>query len=299
MTGTRRSLRWGATNTPVQAAFASWAGYRAGIRQRTWVSHPGIIGVDRRSRVRPHSARLRGRRGIVGVHANIRDVTERQRAEFAVCESEQRFRQAFDNAPIGMALVAPNGQWLQVNQALCELVGYTAEELLTRTFQAITHPDDLETDLAYAQQVLTGEIRTYRMQKRYLRKSGEVVWILLSVSLVRAADGEPAYFISQIQDINEHKLREQAAADFHARHPTPRALSPREQDVLALLAEGLTTAQTGAELQIGEETIQTHVRHAMTKLNATNRTQAVTIALRLGLLTKTGNHRRTAPLPAA
>jgi PAS domain S-box-containing protein len=257
----------------------------AGEAQETRYEAVMLDRAGRRKPVEIASSLIVSMGTIVGVQANIRDVTERQRAELAVRESEQRFRQAFDNAPIGMALVAPNGQWLQVNQALCELVGYTTEELLTRTFQAITHPDDLETDLAYTHQVLTGEIRTYQMQKRYLRKNGDVVWIQLKVSLVRAADGTPAYFISQIQDINEHKLREQAAAEFHARHPTPRALSPREQDVLALLAEGLTTAQTGAELHIGEETIQTHVRHAMTKLNATNRTQAVTIALRLGLLT--------------
>ncbi len=140
--------------------------------------------------------------GVIGL---VRDVSERVRSEEALLESERRFRTAFDFAAIGVALVAPDGRFLQVNDALCDLVGYTADELLTLTFQDITHPDDLEADVELARQVLDGEIRTYQMEKRYVHKLGHVVWILLSVSLVRKSDGSPLHFISQIQDITDQK----------------------------------------------------------------------------------------------
>jgi two-component system sensor histidine kinase/response regulator len=115
--------------------------------------------------------------------------------------SEEHFHSAFDNAPIGLALVAPDGSWLQVNRALCGIVGYDETELLATTFQAITHPEDLQTDLNFVRQMLAGEIPTYQMEKRYFHKQGQIVWILLSVSLVRDQLGRPLHFISQIQDI--------------------------------------------------------------------------------------------------
>jgi PAS domain S-box-containing protein len=139
----------------------------------------------------------------------IRDVSERQRTEGALRESEERFRGAFDNAPIGLALVAPDGRWLQVNRSLCEIVGYTEHELLATTFQAITYPDDLATDLDYVRRMLAGEIHAYQMEKRYFHKRGHIVWILLSVSLVRDTRGHPLYFISQIQDITQRKRVEE------------------------------------------------------------------------------------------
>jgi diguanylate cyclase (GGDEF)-like protein/PAS domain S-box-containing protein len=124
-------------------------------------------------------------------------------------EAEQRFRLAFDNAPIGMALVGPDGRFLQVNGSLCEIVGYPPEVLLTKAFQDITHPDDLDADLESVRQVLAGFLRTYSMEKRYLHADGHVVWINLSVSLVRDEDDVPLYFISQIEDITERKGTEE------------------------------------------------------------------------------------------
>ena len=86
---------------------------------------------------------------------------------------------------------------LEVNDALCQIVGYSESELPALTFQAITHPDDLEADLEFVRQLLAGEIRTYQMEKRYFHKNGQIVWALLTVSLVRSSSGEPSYFISQ------------------------------------------------------------------------------------------------------
>ncbi len=138
---------------------------------------------------------------------------ESRGAEKALEESEERFRSAFDYATVGMALVAPDGCWLKVNRSLCEIVGYSEDELLSTNFQSITHPDDLETDLEFVRQMLAGEIDTYQMEKRYLHKAGQVVWVLLSVSLVRDSQGRPLYFISQIQDITERKRVESSLRD--------------------------------------------------------------------------------------
>ena len=140
----------------------------------------------------------------------FRDITERKRAEEALRESEERFSGAFEFAPIGVALVAPDGRWLMVNRALCELVGYSEAELLTRTFQDITHPEDLKTDLEYVRQMISGEIRSYQMEKRYVHARGHLVTVLLNVSLVRDSQGQPRYFISQIQDITSRKQAENA-----------------------------------------------------------------------------------------
>jgi PAS domain S-box-containing protein len=107
-----------------------------------------------------------------------------------------------------MALVAPDGRWLRVNRSLCEIVGYTAEELLATDFQSITHAEDLDSDVSQLRQMLDGSLSNYDMEKRYLHKDGHIVWVLLSVSLVRDATGRSMYFVSQIQDITDRKLAE-------------------------------------------------------------------------------------------
>jgi PAS domain S-box-containing protein len=103
---------------------------------------------------------------------------------------------------MGMTLVGLGGRFLRANRALCELVGYDDDELQELTFQDITHPDDLDADLAHVQELIDGERETYQMEKRYFTKQGAVIWVLLSVSIVRD-EGRPLYFISQIQDITE------------------------------------------------------------------------------------------------
>jgi PAS domain S-box-containing protein len=113
--------------------------------------------------------------GVGEYVVNSRDVTGRKEAEVALRESEQRFRGSFEHAATGMALVDTDGRFLRVNRSLCEIVGYSQAELLEKTFQEITHPDDLEKDLDYVGQLLAGEIRTYQMEKRYFHKYGYVV----------------------------------------------------------------------------------------------------------------------------
>lgn len=121
-------------------------------------------------------------------------------------ESQERFRKAFEFSGIGIALVSPEGTFVKVNEALCEILGYSMNELLNLDFQNITHPDDLDTDLSFVKKVLSGEINNYNLEKRYKRKNGQYIWANLTVALVRNANDKPMYFISQIQDINERKL---------------------------------------------------------------------------------------------
>lgn len=133
------------------------------------------------------------------------DISDRLGVEQALRDSEECFRNAFDYAAIGKALLATDGRWLKVNRALCEITGYSEQELLTTTFQAITHPDDLDADLTYANQLVAGEIDSYHLEKRYIHKQGQSVWICLSCSLVHALQGQPLYCIAQVQDITERK----------------------------------------------------------------------------------------------
>ena len=137
------------------------------------------------------------------------DITESKQADEALRDSEERFSNAFEFAPIGIALVSLQGRWLKVNRSLCNLLGYTDQELATKTFQEITHSDDLDSDLDNLNRLLAGEMPSYQMEKRYLHKSGEIVWVLLSVSLLRDRGGRPQYFIAQIQDITQRKRADQ------------------------------------------------------------------------------------------
>ena len=146
--------------------------------------------------------------------------------------SEERFRATFEQAAVGMAHVGMDGGWLRVNRKLCEIVGYPREELLGKTFQDITHPEDLGADLDQLRWLLAGEIGTYSMEKRYFRKDGPVVWVNLTVSLVRGDRGEPDYFISVIEDIFGRKLAEETLRESEQRH---RAVVEQSAEGLYLL----------------------------------------------------------------
>lgn len=139
-----------------------------------------------------------------------RDIGDVKRAHEDLHESEARFRSAFESAAIGMALVALDGQFVQVNPALCDLLGYTIDDLVGRTFQEITHPDDLQADLDKVGRLAAGAIRNYQMEKRYFHRDGHIVFIRLAVSAVRSTTGEVLYFIAQIEDMTAHRQAQQA-----------------------------------------------------------------------------------------
>src|SRR5215475_1242032 len=126
---------------------------------------------------------------------------ESQKKIEALRDSEARFRGTFENASVGIACVAPDGRWLEVNQRLCDIVGYAREELMTRTLGEITQVDDLVSDRNQARRLLAGEIENYSMEKRFYHKDSYALWVNLIVSLARKADGSPDYFVSVVEDI--------------------------------------------------------------------------------------------------
>ena len=150
----------------------------------------------------------------------VRDVSARHKVEAALRDSEQRFRGAFDNSPMGMALVALDGRWLQVNKSLCDMLGYSETELIARSFQGVTHPADLGRNMDVFERVRAGRIDRYRIEKRYLRKDGETVWVVVTSALVRSAAGEPLYLVSQVQDVTAAKQAEAALRDSEGRFRT-------------------------------------------------------------------------------
>lgn len=152
---------------------------------------------------------------IGGIVVFTEDITDRKHAAEALQESEARFRATFEQAAVGICHNALDGRWLRMNRKLCEIVGYTEDELRAMSFQDITHPDDLQPDLANVKRLLSGEVPTYSMEKRYLRMDGSIVWVTLTAVLVRHPDGSPDYFLSIVQDITRRKRAEAALQALH------------------------------------------------------------------------------------
>ncbi len=138
-----------------------------------------------------------------------RDITERKQSEEKLRESERLYHTTFNNAPVGIAHTELNGRWLHVNQRLCDILGYSREELLRRNFQDVTHSEDVAADDFARRQFLAGEIQRYSREKRYVRRDGLVVWVDVIVTLQRSPAGEPKFFITVVQDITERKRLEQ------------------------------------------------------------------------------------------
>ncbi|PJD96208.1 MAG: hypothetical protein CK426_00705 [Legionella sp.] len=175
----------------------------------------------------------------------MRDITYKRKIEEALKVSETLFRSTMEYAAIGMALVSLDGQFTKVNKALCEIVGFSEEELLKVTFQHITHVDDLQTDLSNVDKLLSGEINSYQMEKRYIKKDKSIIWILLSASLVRNHQNNPLFFIAQIQDINHQKKIEQELI-YRVYHDSLTGLANREylESVFAHLLQTATRHHT-------------------------------------------------------
>lgn len=148
-------------------------------------------------------------------------------------ESEERFRATFDQAAVGIAHVCPEGRWLRVNQRLCDILGYPCKELITKTSQEITHPDDLDLDLALARRLFAGEIPSYQIEKRYIDKAGQVVWARLTGSVVKAADGTIRYAVAVVEDIARHKAEEAARQATEERF---KALIETASDVITVMS---------------------------------------------------------------
>ncbi|MGO9570817.1 MAG: PAS domain S-box protein, partial [Desulfomonilaceae bacterium] len=138
----------------------------------------------------------------------VEDITERKQTGAALRETEELFRQVFEQGPLGIAIIGLDYREVAVNATLCKMVGYTEEELTNVNCGDLTHPDDIEPDLEYVKKLSRGEIPFYKMEKRYIKKNGEVLWVHLTVSVIRDDQGKALYFLSLIEDITERKRAE-------------------------------------------------------------------------------------------
>ena len=149
---------------------------------------------------------------VIGLQGVAHDITESKRAEKDLRESEERFRSTFEQISVGMAHVASDGKWLRVNNRICDIFGYSREELLTKKFQEITHPDDIAEDIVNLHRVMMNEIQSLSREKRYIRKDGSIVWTNLTITAQRLSSVLPEYMIVVIEDISERKLAEEKVA---------------------------------------------------------------------------------------
>ena len=147
---------------------------------------------------------------------NLAQIDDRKQAETALRKSEALFRRMFNQAPIGAATVSLDYRFLMVNEALCGITGYSAEELTSWSISDITHPDDMEADVTQSQRLAAGEIEYYEMDKRYLHADGSVVWLHKSVRLIRDEQGQALYFLPMMENISERKRAEEEKAKIEA-----------------------------------------------------------------------------------
>ena len=186
------------------------------------------------------SAVMREGKAITLIGA-FQDITAQKTVANALKAREKSFNDIIEYAPIGMAIVSLEGRFTRVNQALCNIVGYSAEELMQRTFQEITFPDDLEADLERVSQLIEDKINTYQIEKRYIHKDKKIVWVQLSVSISRDEDHTPNYLIAQIEDITERKYQHDEAQQFAYHDPLTNL--PNRRMLLSRLHQSLLNTE--------------------------------------------------------
>lgn len=175
------------------------------FKEESYIS--GLLGIEN-SWIEVSINPIRDNQEITGLACYSRNITRQKSLYDRLTHSEERFRASFQFSPVGMAIVDLEGRFLAVNESLCDITGYSEEEMKELNFQVITHPDDLELDVKLMNELLNGKRETYQMEKRYVHKSKHIVWIHLAVSLIKHKYGEPLHFVAQIKNITQRKRDE-------------------------------------------------------------------------------------------
>jgi PAS domain S-box-containing protein/putative nucleotidyltransferase with HDIG domain len=172
-----------------------------------------------------------GSGAVIGTSSIGRDITDQKAAEAVLQASRERFRATFEQAAVGIAQVGLDGRWLEANDCLCQMLGYSLEELRSLTFADVTHPDERDRDLEALQTMLLGGIGTYYAEKRYIAKDGATVWVNVAVTLARDSTGEPDYLVTVVEDIRDYKQSECLLLEANSR------LEKMVYDVAALIGK--------------------------------------------------------------
>ncbi len=223
-------------------------------------------------------------------------IAERKQAEEALRQSEARVARTEDFALVMATHVGLDGRWLKVPPTLCALLGYTEEELLARTFKDITHPDDFEADWSQCQRLIRGEIRSFDLEKRYLRKDGQTIWVYLNCSVVEGDHGRPVHFLTYIRDITDRKLAEQALLESNERNrailranPDLVFLNNKEGFYLNYYARDLSALLVPPEVFLGKNIrdvmppeLAEKFMDCIRRLDRTDETQVLEYSLQIG-----------------
>ena len=223
---------------------------------------------------------------LVRIHGYVLDETDRIRAEEGLRQSMEQFRKLFEEGPVGMAVLSTDLNLIRANAALCSLLGYSEQELKERGIQGITHPDDMMTDLERAQRLFRGEIPSYQIEKRYIKKTGEIIWGFLTASLVRDETGKILYGIGIVEDVTEEKV---ATEHLRGSEEKYRSLFEDSKDVIFISTPGgkfLDINQAGVELfgyTSKEELLEADIAHDL-YLDAEDRAAMIKLLAERGFI---------------
>jgi PAS domain S-box-containing protein len=219
---------------------------------------------------------------IVGRVWSFRDITDRKRTEEELRESEQRFRQVFDQGPLGIALVDLDSRITNANRALCQFVGRGRSELVGSRFESFTYPADVDKDTELARQMSAGLIQSYKTETSFETTGGDLAFAIVTASMIRGELGAPIYGLRIVEDITKRKrLEHELVSHATTARKLLASLTPRETEVLELLTNNVTASKIAENLSLSVRTVETHLANSYRKLGVRTKEDAASEFTRL------------------